>query len=374
MSAATCHQQHGGGEAPLQRAPQRIAVFRALHLGDLLCTVPALRSLRRAAPQAHITLVGLPWTASFATRYRHYLDGWIEYPFGEELPGAGDGDPRLRDFLATVRARRFDLAIQLHGSGQRSNRLVGSFGAQHTAGYAPAWPAARDSRAWLAWRDDEGEIERWLRLLRHLGGDGDDATIDLPIQAQEYREARLLLSQAGLVGRPYVCIHAGARLASRRWPLARFRAVAEQLAADGYGLALTGSAAEIAQNNELRAALQLPAATPLGDFAGRTSIGALAAIVERAALLVANDTGISHVAAAVATPSIIVSSGGDAQRWAPLRVDRHRVLAATLPCRPCLHADCPYPQHPCATAIEVERVVREARSLLPPASGVRHVA
>jgi ADP-heptose:LPS heptosyltransferase len=358
--------------AVLAQRPQRIAVFRALHLGDLLCTVPALRALRRAAPQAQITLVGLPWTASFSERYRHYVDDWREYPFGEDLPSASDGDARLQAFLAGMRARRFDLAIQLHGSGARSNELVAAFGARRVAGFHPPDTTVADPAAFLPWRDDEGEIERWLRLLRHLGADSDDGVIDLPVQASERCEAALLLAQAGLVGRPYVCVHAGARLASRRWPLARFRAVAEHLAAQGYSLALTGAAAEIAQNNELRHGLQLPPGTVLGDFAGRTSIGALAEIVARASLLVANDTGISHVAAAVGTPSIIVSSGGDAKRWAPLRHDLHQVLAHAVPCRPCAHLECPYPGHPCASAIDVGTVLAAARDLL--ADGVRHVA
>ncbi|WP_051361708.1 glycosyltransferase family 9 protein [Solimonas soli] len=359
-------------DAPLlARRPRRIAVFRALHLGDLLCTVPALRALRGAAPQAEITLIGLPWTQPFTARYRHYLDHWLEYPLGEELPDDPRHEPRLRDFLGAVRARRFDLAIQLHGSGERSNGLVAAFGAARVAGFRPAGAPSADGAAFLPWRDDEGEIERWLRLLRHLGARGDDV-IDLPVQALERCESSLLLAQAGLAGRRYVCIHAGARLPSRRWPLARFRAVAARLAAAGYSLALTGSAAEIAQNNELRNGLRLPPGIALGDFAGRTSVGALAEIVARAALLVANDTGISHVAAAVGTPSIIISSGGDAKRWAPLRRDLHQVLAEAPPCRPCLHVECPYPGHPCATAIDVEAVLAAARQLLD--RGVRHVA
>jgi ADP-heptose:LPS heptosyltransferase len=99
---------------------------------------------------------------------------------------------------------------------------------------------------------------------------------------------------------------------------------------------------------------------PAIDLAGETTLGALAAVIARARLLVSNDTGVSHIAAALRTPSVIVACGSDPKRWAPLDAELHRVLYHPIACRPCAYAECPI-GHPCALAISSRQVVEEAR-------------
>jgi ADP-heptose:LPS heptosyltransferase len=81
----------------------------------------------------------------------------------------------------------------------------------------------------------------------------------------------------------------------------------------------------------------------------------LGALIERARLLVCNDTGVSHIAAALGTPSVVVSCGADVARWAPLAAERHVVVWEPLACRPCGYSQCPV-GHGCAHAIEASQV------------------
>src|SRR5699024_10844531 len=106
---------------PWQLAPRHIAVFRALNLGDFLCAVPALRRLRHAAPDAHITFIGLSAISDCVQRFGHYIDEFVVFPGYQELPESMPDHGVLPEFYRSMQARQFDLAIQMHGSGLHTN-------------------------------------------------------------------------------------------------------------------------------------------------------------------------------------------------------------------------------------------------------------
>jgi ADP-heptose:LPS heptosyltransferase len=351
----------------LRPQPASIAVVRALQLGDMLCVVPALRALRAACPQSRITLVGLPWARDFARRFSAYIDDFVAFPGFPGLPERACDAPAVPGFLRAMQERRFDLALQLHGSGRVMNAVTALMGARRTAGFCDAAAPLPAEGHFIRWREDEHEVLRYLRLLAWLGAPPRGTGLEFPPEPDDGPAWAELARQTGLAGRPYVCIHPGAQLPSRRWPPQRFAEVADRIAGLGYAVAVTGTAGEATLTSAAVAAMSSPAA----DLAGRTTLGSLAVLVRHARLVVCNDTGLSHIAAAVRTPSVVVSCGSDPRRWAPLDAARHRVLHHPIACRPCSHAVCPI-GHPCAEGVRAADVFEEARRLLAPPGDAPH--
>ncbi len=334
-----------------------IAIFRALQLGDMLCAVPALRALRQAHPQAHIALIGLPWARAFVERYAHLVDELIVFPGAVGFPEQPETDEHLETFCGEMRVRQFDLAIQLHGSGGVANDIIGRMGARLDAGFIQ--PTERRDGVFIPWPETLNEIERYTALMSALSINVQDLSLEIPLTQADRDECEALIRDRGIDTDRLVIVHAGAQLPSRRWPVERFAAVARSLVDDGWQLALTGSASEKSLTTLLAQSMPIK---PV-DLAGTTSLGGLAALVQKARLVVCNDTGLSHVAAAMKTPSVVIALGSDTARWSPLDRTLHRVLADYPPCRPCAFRDCPY-GHPCALNISVEQVLNTIDSLI----------
>ena len=301
----------------------RVIVFRALQLGDMLCAVPALRALRAALPAAHVTLVGLPWAAQFARRFDAYIDDFVAFPGHPALPEQPVRHAQVDAFYDALRALQASLALQLHGSGENSNGIVAAFGAASHAGFAmPGAPVPPGFIA-LPFPTEGPEPLRLLKLVQSLGAPADDGALAFPItQADRFELHRSGLA-AGLEPGRYACIHPGARSRDKCWPVEHFASVADHIAREfGLPIVLTGSASEtdLAEAVASRmASLAVNAAAPL-------SIGAMAALMDGARLLVCNDTGVSHIAAGLGLKSVVIFSKADMTRWAPLDQQRHRCL------------------------------------------------
>jgi ADP-heptose:LPS heptosyltransferase len=311
-------------------SPRRVAVFRALQLGDLLCAVPALRAVRTALPKSEIILIGLPWARSFVDRYAAYLDGFREFPGWPGLPEQPPQWEQIPGFLTRMQAEQFDLIMQLHGNGVLTNPLVVLLGARRTAGFCPPGGYRPDADLFLTYPDEGLEVRRLLKLVEFLGMPARGEHLEFPVRGADRRALAALAGMQGLKPGRYVCIHPGASVRERRWPADRFAAVARALAGRGLRVILTGTGPEAGLTKQVACA----AGVPCLDLAGRTDLGALAALLEGARLLVCNDTGVSHLAAALRTASVILSTGENPSRWAPVDRQRHHVLGGGWDVRP----------------------------------------
>lgn len=293
----------------------------------MLCVVPALRALRSALPEAAVTLIGLPWARAFVERFPNYLDDFIPFP-GYPGLAEGSGDPReIVAFFAAAQEKRFDLALQMHGSGGITNPVALLLGARRTAGFYEPGHYCPDPDRFIPFPADEPEVCHHLRLLAFLGIPPGGADLEFPIHLSD-REALHALSEArDLRTGTYICIHPGFNTPARRWTPVEFAVVADGLAARGFRIVLTGTAKEADLTRAVAAAMR----TRPVDLAGRTNLGMLAALYADARLLICNDTGVSHLAAAVRLPSIVIFASPDTRRWAPLDRVRHRAVWQVTP-------------------------------------------
>ncbi len=308
----------------LATQPRRIGFFRALKLGDLLCAIPSIRALKHASPQSHITLIGLPWAREFVDIFRHYFSDFIEFPGWPGLPEREVLVERIPEFLSSLQRSEFDLMIQAHGSGSHVNDMVQLSGARYATGFYDGRVPESSLAGFIPYPAEDPEIWKCLRLAEHLGSAAQGDDLEFPVRHEHAHEMSSLLP-SGARQTPLAVIHMGAFAnAARLWSAENFAVVARALILRGFHVVLTGSALEREPVSHLESVIQIP----VTNLCGKTSLGVLGALVARARLVVCHDTGISHLAAALKTPSVILFDRSDREGWPPLNRKRHRFMTS----------------------------------------------
>jgi ADP-heptose:LPS heptosyltransferase len=299
----------------------KIALFRALQLGDMLCAVPAIRALRHAFPKADIALIGLPWADSFVQRFAHYINRHIVFPGYPGLPEQPFSKPEWDQFVTRMQQEQFDCIIQMQGNGTIVNDMLQQLHAKQLAGFHQQ-DSLMDAAWFLAYPEGEHEVMRHLLLMKHLGIQEEGVQMEFPVTEQE--EAAVQQIAPFVHQERFVVVHPGARSAARQWSPCYFASLADYCAEHGYRVVLSGTKEE-APITDYVEALMLHK-DKVVNLAGKTSLGVIAALIKQADLLIANCTGVSHIAAATKTPSIIISMDGEPHRWGPMNQMLHHVF------------------------------------------------
>jgi lipopolysaccharide heptosyltransferase II len=354
---------------PRWQAARRVLAIRLDNLGDVLMTTPALMALRRGVPDGRLALLTSPAGAALAPHLP-----WIDQVLAAQVPwvkhdGGHDGalgraEARLVERLASL---RFDAAVIFTVCTQSALptallcRMAGiplrlAHCRENPYGLLSDW--VRDTE-----QVEDGmrhEVERQLALVGTVGFGIDDARLRFEVGAHARSRLGARLLEAGLrPGQPYFVVHPGASAASRRYPAEHFGQAARRVAQDsGCTAVFTGAAQEQALVERARAAMGMPSIS----LAGELGLGELAALVESSRLLLANNSGPSHIAAAVGTPVVTLYALTNPQHR-PWQVAA-RVLSHDVPCRNCLKSICPQGHHDCLMKITPQCVAEASLKLL----------
>ncbi len=344
---------------------EKIAVLRASGLGDLMFALPALEALRLTRPQAEIVLLGKPWHVEFLTGRPGPIDRAIAVPptkgiWGE--PGREEVPKALEEFFAAMRAERFDLAIQIHGGGRHSNPFVKRLAARETAGLKTRDAEPLDK--WVPYIYFQPEILRYLEVVALLGAQPNGLEPRIAVTPIDLRESESICPPTD---QPLVVLHPGATDPRRRWPPARFAAVGDALAEAGAQVVVTGTSDEISIVGAVKDAMHHKSV----DACGRLSLRGLAGLLSRCRVVVANDSGPVHLAAAAGAATVGIYWCGNLINAGPVTRTRHRVvLSWQLNCPTCgrntIHDRCLHPDSFVAE-VSVNDVLTEAFDLFTPA-------
>jgi lipopolysaccharide heptosyltransferase II len=333
---------------------KRILCVRLDSLGDVLMTTPAIRALRESIGASHITLLTSASGAAVVP-YVPEIDEALVFaaPWMKTASPGSD-----RELIARI-AGRFDAAVIFTVYSQSA--LPAAY-LCHLAGIPLRLAHCRENPYHLLtdWVPDpepaiaRHEVERQLALVAAVGC----ATTDRRLSFAVPQDARRQLRRFGLKG-SYVVVHPGASAPSRRYPPEGFAAAMDLLVAScGSRVVFTGDASEVPLVEGIRGAM----AAPSRSLAGALSLPELAALIDEADLLVSNNTGPAHLAAALGTPVVDLYALTNPQHT-PWLVES-RVLFHDVPCRNCYRSVCPQGHHDCLRRVEPERVARAASELL----------
>jgi heptosyltransferase-2/heptosyltransferase-3 len=357
---------------PSAAAPRRILVIKPDHLGDVLLLTPALSALRRRFPQAHIAVLVGPWSTRLLAG-NPAVDTVLTCPF----PGFVRGEAAsivqpyrtLLRYAALLRAGRFDTAIIARDDHWWGGLLALAAGCGRRVGFAHPLlaPTLTSARPW----DPQAHVTRQaLDLVALLGlasGAGPQsghtfAPAFFPTSGEQAWAAGWLATNSP--GRPLLAIQPGSGGAAKLWPAASWAALARALADRGT-LVLTGGAADAADVAAISALLD---DLPHHTLVGTASLGQLAALFGRCALVLGVDNGPLHLAVTQGVPTVHLYGPGDHRRFGPWGPpDRHAVVRSGLWCSPCgVLTHCPRATSPseCMTTIAVAPVLAAAQQLL----------
>jgi predicted lipopolysaccharide heptosyltransferase III len=325
-----------------------ILVIKLRAIGDVLLSTVVLRNLKEVFPHARLDVLTERPSLPVVER-QPVVDGVIVFDRGRQS-GV--------ELILRVRRGRYDLVIDLFGN-PRTALLTRLSGARHRVGF----PFRGRRYAYtIAVPPRGGSVHNTqfnLDALERLGVPIVDRSVRFPLADAERQAAERMVAGAGQGAGPLIALNAGGGWYTKRWPLEKFAELGDRLvAAYGARIVLPWGPGQLPEVEAVRGAMHHDALIPPA-----TTLGELGALLQRMAMVITNDSGPMHIAAAVGTPVLAIFGPTNPALQGPYGSGHAVVRNESVPCLGCNLTQCPI-HHPCMRELSVDTVFRSAEPLL----------
>lgn len=330
---------------------KRILLIKLRYLGDVVLSTPILSSLRRQFPKARITFLVNAGTEEILHGNSHVDDVWV-------VPR--DSLIQQSQLIMKLRRAGFDAVLDLT-DGDRSAFLSWVTGAPVRLGFNRdrLWRGKFYSQTIRSAYGSMHMVEYHAQILRALGISESVGDPEMAVNADAERFVQQLLDSRGLQSSSLILLYPSARYVFKTWPLERFAALANWFAQKGFQVALVGDQREASLGQQI---MNMTAHKPV-NLMGHTNLSTLSSLMKQSVLVVGNDGGPLHIAAAVGCRVIGLFGPTDPAVWGPRGSNVH-VIYKGLDCRECFYPGCSRGEESCMRQISLEEVCHAAQSFL----------
>ena len=297
---------------------KNILIIKPSSLGDIVLALPALSALRKSFPDAKIS-----WLirSEFAPLLQNHPSLTDVILFDRTFLGKAWYNPRafvsLLSLICRLRRGKFDAVVDLQGLF-RTASLGWLAGCKKRFGMAAAREFAHAFYTHKVHQDRNciHLVDYYLKIIRTVGACDVNVQFVLPVDSASADSVGSLLTRHNISPDNYAILVPGSAHSNKCWPVERFAALADKISSQfGLSIIATGTASEKAVAEELKNL----ANAPIANLAGQTSLTELVALLKSAKLVVSNDTGPGHIAAALGSPLVLMFGPTNPARVAPYR-------------------------------------------------------
>lgn len=343
----------------LRKDPKKILIIRLDHIGDLISATPVFRILKEAYPNAKLDVLASKRNIDIL-KNNPFIDEIMPY----DAPWFNRRKKRLikvREYFRLVnmlKKQKYDLGIDLRGD-IRHIILMRLACIYYRVGYGTTGGGFLLNRE-INYRTGVHEVDHNLDVIREIGINITEVKPDFFTSKEQEESTKRLLSDKGLMpGDFIVSMHPGAGYPSKRWTSSKWAQLIDKLNTEfNAKVIIVGAEEEKSLLVNIRKETKIEPISAVGE----TSLGELAALFKNVNLFIGTDSGPSHIASAVNTPSVILYSGtNDSRQWAPLS-DKNHIIQKDIPCKHCERLKCA--NNICMDIISVDETMDAARRII----------